>query len=123
MYDAFFVGGSHCVGYGGSERDDLLDGKPALGEKVVERLSFDQFHREEVGAVSFLDRVERDDVRMIEGGDGARFALEAGEALGIAGHVGREHLERYVAAEFGIRSAVNLTHSASANRARDAIVG
>ena len=123
MYDAFFVGGSHCVGYGGSERDDLLDGKPALGEKVVERLSFDQFHREEVGAVSFLDRVERDDVRMIEGGDGARFALEAGEALGIAGDVGRQHLEGHVAAELGIGGAKDLAHSTCANGGSDAVMG
>jgi hypothetical protein len=42
--------------------------------------ALDQLHREEVNPVGFLYRVERDDVRVIERGDGASLALEACQA-------------------------------------------
>jgi hypothetical protein len=41
-----------------------------------------------VDAVGFFDGEDGDDVWMIERGDGAGFALEAGEALGIGSGVG-----------------------------------
>ena len=40
-------------------------------------------------SVGLLDRVDRDDVRMVERGDGPRFALEALAALRIAADVAR----------------------------------
>ena len=48
---------------------------------------------------------------------------KAGEAFGIAGHVGRKDFEGDVASEFGVGGAVDLAHAASAEGADDAVVG
>ena len=47
-------------------------GDTPLGEHLGERLAFDQLHHQIIRA----DVVKRADVGMIQGGDGARFALE-----------------------------------------------
>lgn len=81
MHDAFFMRGGERASKRSGNLDDSLDGKAAFRNEPIERPALDQLHREKVNAVGFLHRVERDDVRVIEGGDGAGFALEAREAL------------------------------------------
>ncbi len=44
---------------------------------------FHQLHRQERDTVGLFDRVDGDDVGVIEGGDGPGFALEARAALGV----------------------------------------
>ena len=99
-----------------------VDREAALRDEQVERLSFDELHREEVDALGLFDRVERDDVRMVQRGDGAGFALEAREAIGIARRLGGQHLERDVAAELRVGRAVDLTHGARANLRGNTVV-
>ena len=123
MDDAFFVSGRECVGHGFGDFDDFGGGEATGRNAAVERVAFDEFHGEEVDAVGFFDGEDGDDVRVIEGGDGAGFALETGEAVGIAGHVGRKDLEGDVALEFGVGGAVDLAHAAGAEGADDAVVG
>ena len=64
---------------------------------------------------------DREDVRMREGGDGLGLALEAGERLGIAGQVGRQDLHRDVAIELRVSRAVDLAHTAGAERTEDLV--
>ena len=54
------------------------------GDQLAERLAVDELEGQERNAVRFLDRVDGDDVRMIERGGGACLALEAFAAVGIA---------------------------------------
>ena len=75
------------------------DRQPARRDEIGEALALDQLHGEEADVRLVLDRVERDDVGVIEPGHGARLALEAGEAIGVRGDVGGQHLDRDVAAE------------------------
>ena len=49
-----------------------------------ERLALDELHRHEVNVVDDLDRVDRDDVGMVEGGDGLGLALSGQPAAGPA---------------------------------------
>ncbi len=60
---------------------------------------------------------------MVERGEGLGLALEAREALGIARHVGGQHLERDVASELRVGRAIDLAHSAGADGGGDAVVG
>ena len=62
------------------------DGKPFAEISRSSGSPFDQFHGDEVDVIGFLDRVDRHHVGMIECGDGASLALEAGESIGIIGH-------------------------------------
>ena len=69
-----------------------------------------------------LDGVDRDDARVVESGDGARFAFEAGAAIGIVGGIVRQHLERDLASELRVLGKVHLAHAAGAECAEDPIV-
>jgi hypothetical protein len=84
MHDAFLMGGYQRLGQRSADLDDSLDWESAFRNELVKRLPLDQLHGEEVRAVHFLHRKDGDDVRVIEGGDGAGFALESCQALGIA---------------------------------------
>ena len=44
---------------------------------------FHQLHRQERDTIGLFDRVNGDDVRVIEGGDSPGLALEARAALGV----------------------------------------
>jgi hypothetical protein len=74
-------------------------------------------------AVGFFDGENRDDVRVIQRGDGASFALEAGEVLGVVGGGWWEDLEGDVAAKLGIRGAIHLAHATGADGAGNLVMG
>ena len=61
------------------------------------------------------------DARVGERGEGARLALEARPALGIAGQAGRQHLDRDGAVETGVPGAVHLAHPPGADGAEDLV--
>ena len=58
-------------------------GSGALLQPVGERLAFEVLHHQVVDPVLLADVVERADVGMVEGGDGARLALEPRAAVGV----------------------------------------
>jgi len=71
------AGGGQGVRERHGDPEKLLDGEPALGDELIERLALDEPHREEVDAVRLLDGVDADDSRVVEGGERLRLALEA----------------------------------------------
>jgi hypothetical protein len=120
MHDALLVRRQR-VGQRSGNFDDLLHREPARGDQAVEWLPFDQLHGQEVDAVGLLYRVDGDDVRMVELGQGLRLTAKAHQPLRIVRHLGGQHLERYVAAEFRVGGAVHLAHAAGADRHEDFI--
>ena len=67
------------------------------------------------------DVVQRADVGVVELGDGAGLALEAGAELRAGRQVGGQHLDRHVAAQAGVVGAVDLAHPARADRGDDLV--
>ena len=63
--------------------------------------------------------MNRDDVRMIEGGDGPSLALETLAAFGIELRGVRQHLERDEAVEPRVPRFVDLAHPAAAEQGDD----
>ena len=101
------------------DRDRFVHGDRAAREAFREVLAGDELHRQEVegGAVGqrrALESVDVGDVRVVEGGEQLRLALEAGEALRILRQLGRQHLDRHVAAELRVAGAGDLAHPARA---------
>ena len=88
---------------------------------VRERLPVHQLHDEEVDAIRLLNIVNCADVRMIESRKRPRFPLESPQILCVRRDFGGKHLDRHVAAEFGVAGAVHLAHPAAAERAEDPI--
>ena len=63
-----------------------------------------------------LDSVDLRDIRVIEGRDDLRLALEAGEPFRVFGKRGGQNFDRDLAIEACILCAKDLAHSAGAQR-------
>ena len=92
-------------------------------DQRVEPSAVHQLHGDERRPVVLVDLVDRDDVRVIEGGGGAGFLDEPAVAIGIGRRLGRQHLDRDRPAEPGVVGGVDNPHAAAANLGVDAIVG
>jgi hypothetical protein len=78
------VNGAHGVDDRNRVPEKLGQRQAAGRDQAVERLPLDDLHGEKSYAPTFLHRVDRDDVRMVERGD--RFGLvEARAPLGVGG--------------------------------------
>ena len=95
-----------------SRRQDLAKGLP-----------LHELHRDVDRPVGFADVVDGQDVGVVQGRGRARLLLEALATIGIVGRGGRQHLDRYIAAEPGIGRAIDLPHPAGADRGGDAVLG
>ena len=71
-----------------------------------------QLHRQEADAVGVFGGEDGDDVRVVERSDRAGLAIEAFETARFVGDIGRQDLQRDLAAEPRIASAIHLAHSA-----------
>ena len=91
-------------------------------QEFAKRLSVHELHRDVGRPVGFADVVDGQDVGVVQGRGRARFLLEALAAFGMAGHRGRQNLDRDVAAEPGIGRAIDLSHPAGADRGGDAVL-
>ena len=89
----------------------------------LERAAVDEFRDEIRPAVDIPDVVHREQVRMIERGEHAGFALEAGQPIGVRGEQRRQDLDRDVASELRVARAVDLAHPAGAHQLHDRRTG
>ena len=89
---------------------------------MLQRLSLQQFHGDEMFAVGFVDFVNRADVRMVERGGGEGFALKALAGRGIVLHVGRKKFQRDVAAQLEVFRFVDHTHPPAAQLRENAVM-
>ena len=122
MRDAALVRGADRVRERNRQRQQPVQRQAALGDDISQRSPVDQFQRQEGDAVDLLNRVDRDDVGMIELGGGARLALEALPAVGVAGQFAGQHLQRDAPLELGVFGEVHLAHAALAEQFEDPVV-
>ena len=66
--------------------------------------------------------VDRGDVGVVESGEGAGLAPEAGNALGILRELRRQDFHRHVAAELRVARTVDLAHAALAELRKDFVM-
>src|SRR4029077_7721116 len=74
--DAFRVGGFERVGNFDSPVEDLLERLWLATDVMFQRVAFEELHGDEGDAILVANFVNCADVRMIEGGGGARFAAK-----------------------------------------------
>jgi hypothetical protein len=63
--------------------------------------------------------VDMRDVRMVQCGEDFSFALEPGKTLWITRHRSRQHFDRHLTLQGGVRGAIDLAHTAGTERAGD----
>ncbi len=117
MRDAFVVRGPQRIREGNGDFEELVESEPALGNQVFERFSVDELHRVEVNVFRGFDAVDRDDVRMIQCGDGSGFAFETLPPDVVPGQQRRQDLERDYAFQPGVLGRIDLAHPAGAETA------
>ncbi len=110
------------VGQRHGDAEELLERQAALGDRLREGLALDVLHGEEALAVGLFDRVDGDDVGVVEGGDGLDLALEAGEALRVVGERRRQGLQRHLAMQPLVFGEEDDAHAAFAQLGEDPIV-
>jgi len=58
---------------------------------------------------------------VVEGGEEMGLALEAGEAVGVPGDLGRKRLDRHIAPELRVLGAVDLSHPPGPEGSQDLV--
>ena len=100
----------------------LFERQRFSAEQMLQRLSFQQFHGDEMLAVRFVDLVNRADVRVIERGGGKGFALESFSGRGIILHFRGQKFQRDMAAQLEVFGFVDHTHPAAAELRQNAVM-
>ena len=121
MGNPLSVGLVQGVGNRDSHLHGLAERQRATGDTRSERLALQVLHHQEVGVSLPADVEQRADVRMVQPGDGLRFALEALLHFEVLGKVRREHLDGHRAVQPGIGRLVYLAHAAGADRRNDLV--
>jgi hypothetical protein len=81
-----------------------------------------QFHRKEVDVAFHFDGMQGDDVGMFQARDHGRFPFEAGPSLRVVRDLGRQHLDRHIAAQAAIAPAIDVSHASGAELLEDVVV-
>ena len=123
MHDTDRVGGSETFRQLDAEIDDFLCGHRSTEQALAQVFTLDEFHDEEAGVMGCFESVDAGDAGVLQRGQGAGFAVEAGQPLRIPGHFGGENLDGDVPAELGVAGAVHLAHAAFAEGGGDFVVG
>ncbi len=103
-------------------RGDLqgfLNRKRAGLQSIGQRLAGNKFHHETTHAVCLLQAVDRCDIRVVQRGQHAGFALETCEAFRIVHEICGKDFDGHVAPELVVVRAIHFTHSASADRGKN----
>ena len=116
------VRGGDGVGEWHGDLEELLERQPFARDELRKGLALDVLHGEEALAVGLFDRIDGDDVGMVEGGDRLDLALEAGEAVGILGERRRQGLQRDLAVQTLVLGKVDDPHAALTELGEDPIM-
>ena len=92
-----------------------------VGKQLPQGAAAHELHRDVRELALFADSVDRDDVRVVEGGGEPGFLLEPPQIGGPAGGRARKHLERDLAAKREVPCAIDLAHPARALERQDLV--
>ena len=120
--DAFTVRGAQRIRDLGADRQDTIHRHRPAANFVLERRALEQLHRDERLAVVLADVVNRADVGMVERGGRPRFTRKSRECLIVARLGDRQKLERDLAAQPRVLSAIDDAHPSTAEELHNAVV-
>ena len=122
MDDAFAVRGVERVGNFDGQVEQQLGVQRLARNAMLQGHAVEEFHRDKRLAVVIADFVNGADVRMVQGGSGARLATKALEGRRVLRQFLRQKLQRDEPAELDVFGLVDDAHPATAKLAQDAVV-
>ena len=99
----------------------LVERERALLQTLGQRLPFEVLHDEEVDSILLTNVVEGTNVRMVECGHGAGFALEALATLRIRCNVREQDFDRDIATKASVSCSIDFSHSTRPNEREDLV--
>jgi hypothetical protein len=105
MDDALLVGGFQRLSDLARDGQRFVERNWSLRDAIRDRRSFHQLHHQRHGPARSFQTVNVRDVRMIQSGEDFCFTLESGKPVRIGGDRRRQHLDRNLAFQVGIRRA------------------
>src|SRR5262249_22322322 len=103
--------------------ENLAAGQRLPRNDVLDRLTIEELHHNEMVAIDFVDFVDGTDVGMVERRRRPRLALKPLERLVIVHHVGRQKFQCYVPTQLEVLSPIDHTHAAATQTLLDTVVG
>ena len=97
----------------------LVEAHPLARNERIEALAADVLHHDEVVAVGRLDLVDRDDVRVVEGGGRLRLLDKAATAVRVGHPVSGQHLDGHFTAQARVAGPIHLAHAPRADEGED----
>ena len=120
---AALMGRADRLGHRDRPLEESFEGEAVVRDPFAEASARDEFHDQEAVLQRLLDRVDRDDVRVVERCERPGLPGEAGHRVGVGLRRSREELQRDVAVESGVPRLPDLAHSAFTDLFGQAIVG
>ena len=114
MEDILPMDGCNCVRESDGNRQDLSNRQSSARNDLSQSFSFNELHGEKRNVARQFHRMNGHDVRMVQGGDGLRFPLEAMTSFWVAHHGRRENLQSDAPLQFQIFRGIDLAHAAAA---------
>src|SRR5882762_2232918 len=122
MHDSLRMSRIEGIGDLHSEIQDFPDIEWLASNQVLQRLSLQQLHGDEVLAVRFVNFMDRADVGMIERGRSKCFALKSLPRSGIVLHIRGKKFQRDMPMQLKVLGFVHHTHTAATELLQDSIV-
>src|SRR5262245_57654590 len=119
MDDAGAVGDADGFSDRDSEVEQPIERETSGADSRTEWLAVDQLHGQTRHPLDFFDRIDGDDVGVIECGDGKRFAFETPATVGA---VDLQDLERDVTVQAHIPRTIDPAHPACSEQADDFVM-
>ncbi len=121
MDDALLVGVLQAARELAGYAVHLVQGQGAPRQAHAQVLALGQFHDQDRLTVHVFETVKGGDVLVLQRGQHAGFALEPGQAVGLAGQLLRQHLQRHIAVQTRVPRLVDLAHAPATDGRRDFI--
>jgi hypothetical protein len=102
MDDAFLVRRGDGIRQRDRDVEELLEREAFFRKNLGQGLALHELHRHEVNAICPLDRIDVEDVRMIERRDNFGLTLKTLSAMVVLGELGRQYLRRDLTLELSI---------------------
>src|SRR5688500_16366024 len=99
----------------------IARGHRPTAQPIGQRLAVDELQHERWHAAGLFEPVDGADVRMIEGREHARFAVEPRHPLAVRREYGWQYLDRDITAKLRVVRAIDLAHPALADERRDPV--
>ena len=115
------VSRADCIGQCDANFKQSIIGIPPRGINSRSVLPSTSSIVRKVQVLALLDRMNRDDVGVIERGDRACLARKPGATVSIGGALGRQNLDRHVPTEPWVMRAVDVAHPTGTDEGRDAV--